>query len=341
MIAMQLRELGDPAPERLTLTELDCPAPGSTQVSIDVLACAMCRTDLQISTGDVPPHRMPLIPGHQVIGEITAVGSDVDPARIGTRVGLAWIAFACGQCRFCDEGRENLCRSAAFTGWDVDGGYSNQVIAESRFAFDLAPLAYRSAASIAPLMCAGVIGYRALRIAELGPHSAGKSLGLYGYGASARQVLQMARHWGIDVYVATRSQDEIASAIEAGALWAGTYDERPPVPLNAAITFAPVGSVVEQAVKALDRGGIVAINAIHLDELPKMNYDDLWWERSIRSVANVTSADVSEFIELVAEIDLHTDYEELELADANTGLSRMDAGDIRGSFVLIPPAEGP
>lgn len=337
MIAMQLQEPGPITTDRLHLTEIEDRAPGSDQVLIQVHACAMCRTDLQIVTGDVPPHRMPLTPGHQVIGEITAVGANVDPARIGSRVGLAWIAYACGHCRFCLEGRENLCRSAAFTGWDVDGGYAEQVIAEARFAFDLAPLVHRTSESIAPLMCAGVIGYRALRIAGLTPASAGSSLGLYGYGASARQVLQMAQHWGIDVYVATRSESEITSALEAGAVWAGTYEQRPPVPLDAAITFAPVGSVVEQAVKSLDRGGVVAINAIHLDELPAMNYDDLWWERSIRSVANVTSQDVSEFIDLVAEIDLQTDYETLDLAAANTGLDRMDAGDIRGSFVLLPP----
>ena len=339
MIAMQLQEPGPITTDRLHLSEIDEKTPGPDQVLIDVLACAMCRTDLQITTGDVPPHRMPLIPGHQVIGEITEVGANVDPARIGSRVGLAWIAYACGHCRFCLEGRENLCRSAAFTGWDVDGGYGQQVIAQSRFAFDLAPLAHRSSESIAPLMCAGVIGYRALRIAGLSSASSGSSLGLYGYGASARQVLQMARHWGINVYVATRSEDEMASALDAGALWAGNYDQRPPVALDAAITFAPVGSVVEQAVKSLDRGGVVAINAIHLDELPAMNYDDLWWERSIRSVANVTSQDVSEFIDLVAEIDLQTDYEVLDLAAANTGLDRMAAGDVRGSFVLLPPRE--
>ncbi|NQU36027.1 MAG: zinc-binding alcohol dehydrogenase family protein [Actinobacteria bacterium] len=337
MIAMQLSDPGPVTTDRLTLAHIDEIAPGPDQVLIDIEACAMCRTDLQIATGDVPSHRLPLTPGHQVIGRIRAVGSAIDRARIGTRVGLAWIANACGECRFCLDGRENLCYRAAFTGWDVDGGYAQQVVAESRFAFDLAPLQDRSSQSIAPLMCAGVIGYRALRIAELGAASSGARLGLYGYGASARQVLQMARHWGVDVYVATRSDQEAQSALEAGAVWAGSYTDRPPAPLDAAITFAPVGSIVAEAVKSLDRGGIVAINAIHLDELPAMNYDDLWWERSIRSVANVTSQDVGEFIELAAQIDLKTDYELLDLEDANEGLRRIESGSVRGSFVLRPP----
>jgi propanol-preferring alcohol dehydrogenase len=298
----------------------------------------MCRTDLQIASGDLQSHKLPLIPGHQVVGRIRAVGSDVNRARIGTRVGLAWIANACGHCRFCLEGRENLCYDARFTGWDVDGGYAQQAVAESRSAFDLSALDGRSSESIAPLMCAGVIGYRALHIAGIGPASAGARLGLYGYGASARQVLQMARHWGVEVYVASRTQREAQSALAAGAVWAGAYTDRPPVPLNAAVTFAPVGSVVDEAVKSLDRGGVVAVNAIHLDELPAMNYDDLWWERSIRSVANVTSRDVQEFIALVAEIDLQTDYELLDLDEANDGLRRIESGDVRGSFVLTPPA---
>lgn len=326
MIAMQLDNPGSVSTDRLKLTTTPRPSLESDQVLVAVQACAMCRTDLQIVSGDLAAHRLPLVPGHQVIGVITNVGADIDRKRIGTRVGLAWIANACGTCPFCLEGRENLCHKAEFTGWDVDGGYADEVVAYSRFAFDLSALEGRSSASIAPLMCAGVIGYRALRIAGLSANDVGARLGLYGYGASARQVLQMANHWGIDAYVACRNESEIDAAIAAGALWAGDYSERPPVPLNAAITFAPVGSVVAEAVKSLDRGGVVAINAIHLDELPKMDYDDLWWERSIRSVANVTHQDVEEFIAMVAAIDLHTEYEVLPLSEANEGLRRMDAG---------------
>lgn len=326
---------GSVSQDRLVMTEVAEPLPLAGELVIEVAACAMCRTDLQIVEGDLPAHQLPVTPGHQVVGTVVAVGSSVDQTRVGQRVGLAWIASACERCRFCLEGRENLCPEAKFTGWDVDGGYAGQVVAKAEFAFDLSVLGDRSSVSIAPMMCAGVIGYRALRIAGVGPGDAGRRVGLYGFGASARQVLQMLRFWGIDTYVASRTRTEADQAMELGALWAGLYDERPPVPLDAAITFAPAGSVVIAALRSLDRGGVVAINAIHLDEVPSFAYDDLWLERSLRSVANVTRRDVVEFIDLVAQADLHTEFERLSFAEANDGLRRMKAGELRGSFVLV------
>lgn len=300
----------------------------------------MCRTDLQLVTGDLPARRLPIVPGHQVVGRIVAVGAGVARERLGQPVGLVWLAHSCGVCRFCKSNRENLCLDARFTGWDVDGGYGDTAVAHADFAFDLSPLlapdtpVRRAPADVAPLLCGGVIGYRALRVAGVGPGDAGKRLGLYGFGASARLAQQAARHWGVETYVVSRSEPEIQAALAGGASWAGHYGAKVPVALDAAITFAPVGAVVIEALRALDRGGIVAINAIHLDGIPAFDYDDLWWERQIRSVANVTRADVSEFLALVGAANITTDYETLPLAAANEALARLAAGKVRGSFVL-------
>lgn len=332
---MQLNEPGPVERDRLGLIEMGDLSPGPGEVVVDVLACAMCRTDLQIVHGDIAPRRLPLVPGHQVVGTIGAVGDGVPQARKGRLVGLAWLASACGTCRFCTSERENLCLRAEFTGWDRDGGYATQALARSDYALELSALATRTPVSIAPLLCAGVIGYRSLRIAGVTADSAGLRLGLFGYGASARLVLKVARYWGIDTYVVTRSQSEIDNALSAGAIWAGTYSQQIPAPLDAAITFAPVGDVVVTALKSLERGATVAVNAIHLDRIPEFSYDHLWWERSLRSVANVTRADVSEFIELAGQADIQTDYEVLPLTEANQGLRRIAASDVRGSFVLI------
>lgn len=319
------------------------PAPGPGEVRVEVAACAVCRTDLQLVTGDLPARSLPVVPGHQVVGLVSAVGEGVEPARVGARVGLAWIAGACGACRFCRSGRENLCEAATFTGWDRDGGYATAVTARADFAVDLPDLGLGFAAAaggadaaVAPLLCGGVIGYRSLRVAGLGPSDSGARLGLYGFGASATVVVQVARHWGLEPYVVTRSASEAERALSLGAIWAGTYDESPPVRLDAAITFAPAGAVVVAALKALDRGGTVAVNAIHLDEVPAFDYDDLWLERSIRSVANVTRADVRDFLALVPEAGVRTEYEVLGLDDANDALRRLAAGDVRGAFVLVP-----
>jgi len=303
------------------------PEPGPDEVLIRVTASAVCRTDLQILRGDLPTHRLPLIPGHQVVGEVLTAG----PLQ-GRRVGLVWLAHACGTCRFCRAGRENLCVDAEFTGWDRDGGYAELVTAHKDFVH---PLPDGDAVALAPLLCGGVIGFRSLRVAGIGPGSAGARLGLYGFGASATIAIQVARYWGCEAYVVTRSQDEVRRAYDLGAAWAGTYDQDLPTPLDAAVTFAPSGDVVVSALKALDRGGTVAINAIHLDRIPQFDYDDLWWERSLRSVANVTREDVRDFLDVVGPAGVRTQYEVLPLAQAPHALERVESGDVRGAFVLV------
>ena len=315
-------------------------APGS--VLIKVTASAVCRTDLQLVSGDLPAHLLPVTPGHQVVGHIIDVGAGVDAERIGERVGLVWLASACGHCRFCRSGRENLCEEAAFTGYDVNGGYAQQVLARADFAIPIPdmgeqfPTGQDGDIALAPLLCGGVIGYRSLGVAGIGPDSQGARLGLYGFGASASLAIQVANHFGVRSFVITRSQSEAERARQLGAEWAGTYDESPPTLLDAAITFAPVGSVVTAALKSLDRGGTIAINAIHLDDIGPIKYDDLWWERSIRSVANVTRRDVVEFLDLVGSANVRTAAEALPLAQAESALTRVRAGDVTGAFVLVP-----
>ena len=328
--------LEQPGPARddgpLVVADAPLPTPGPGEVLVEVHACAVCRTDLQLVEGDLEARRLPVVPGHQVVGTVVGTGDGVEEPTVGTRVGLAWIAGTCGVCRFCRSGRENLCERARFTGWDRDGGYASHVTARADFTHQL-PEGFADL-DAAPLLCGGVIGYRALGVAGVDAGSGGTTLGLYGFGASATCVLQVARHWGVDVHVCTRSEREQGAALELGATWAGGYDERPPVPLDAAITFAPVGDVVVSALQALDRGGTVAVNAIHHDCIPQFDYDDLWWERSIRSVANVTRSDVRELLALAAEIPIRTRTEVLPLDDVGPALRRLREGDVSGSFVL-------
>jgi propanol-preferring alcohol dehydrogenase len=305
------------------------PAPG--ELLIDVAACAVCRTDLQLCEGDLPSHRLPVVPGHQAVGRVVALGSGAEGWRIGDRAGVGWLASACGDCGFCRRGQENLCPDAQFTGWDRDGGYAGQIVARADFAFPLAgPLADLDCA---PLLCGGVIGFRALRLSGA---QRGDRLGLYGFGASASLTIQVARHWGCEVYVVTRSEAEQERARRLGAVWAGGYDHRPPKALDAAITFAPVGSVVVTALSAVRPGATVAINAIHLDHIPEFDYDLLWGERIVRSVANYTRDDAREFLRLAAEIPIVTDPEPFALAAGNDALARLKAGTLNGTAVLQP-----
>ncbi len=329
---MALQQPGPASEAPLRAEDRPEPEPGAGELRLHVTACGVCRTDLQIVEGDLAARRLPIVPGHQVVGVVDAIGADVTGWSMGDRAGITWLAGTDGTCRFCVTDRENLCEASTFTGWDRDGGYAEAVLVRAAFAVPL-PESYPDL-SAAPLLCGGVIGYRALGVAGIGPASAGASLGLYGFGASARQALQVARAWDVDVYVATRSSAEQARALELGAAWAGGIEDRPPVPLDAAVTFAPVGSVVAAAVRALDRGGVVAINAIHLDRLPEMPYDDLWWERSIRSVANVTRQDAREYLALAARINLTTDIETHPLEGANLALERLAAGQVAGTAVL-------
>lgn len=326
---MRLHRPGQPASRPLILDDVAEPEPGPGQLLVRVGACAVCRTDLQIASGDLGARRLPIIPGHQAIGRVEAVGPAVEGWHTGDRVGAYWLARTCGVCRFCRGGRENLCAQAQFTGWDRDGGFAELMLVDADIAAPI-PEAMTDAAA-APLLCGGVIGYRALQRARVAPAD---RVGLFGFGASALCAIQVARHWGCEVYVATRSRREQERARELGATWAGGYDDPCPVRLDAAVTFAPVGWVVIRALQALERGATLAINAIHLDGIPAFDYDDLWWEREIVSVANVTRADAREFMALAAEIPVRTSVRTYALEDANEALDDIAAGRIAGAAVL-------
>ena len=331
---MRALRLSNPAPAEtgpLQEVELPDPEPGPDEIVVAVAACAVCRTDLQLVEGDIATRRLPIIPGHQVVGGVEAVGAGVDGWAVGERAAVGWLAGTCGTCDACRAGRENLCRAAQFTGWDRDGGFAEKIAVRADVALRL-PDGFDNLEA-APLLCGGVIGYRSLVISGIRP---GGRLGLYGFGVSALLALQVARHWGCEVHVATRLERERARALELGATSVGGYDDPPPAPLDAAVTFAPAGSVVVAALRALDRGGTVAINAIHLDGIPAFPYADLWWERSLRSVANVTRADARAFLELAATIPVRTRVVALPLAAGVDALRRLAAGTLDGTAVLVP-----
>jgi propanol-preferring alcohol dehydrogenase len=330
MLALVLDQPGSIESAPLRLRNVADPVPGRDELLLRVTACAVCRTDLQTATGDLEARRLPVVPGHQAVGVVEAVGVAVDDWRTGDRAGVTWLAGFDGTCRFCRSGRENLCPHATFTGWDRDGGFAEGMTVRADVAVRL-PAAMDDLAA-APMLCGGVIGYRALRLSGIEP---GGRLGLYGFGASALQAIQVARHWGCEVHVASRSRADLDRATAFGAASVGGYDDPPPAPLDAAITFAPAGSIVVAALRALDRGGTVVVNAIHLDGIPAFDYDDLWWERAIRSVANVTRADATEYLELAATIPIRTEIEVLPLADGNTALGRLERGEIAGAAVLV------
>ena len=298
---------------------------------IRVAACAVCRTDLQIVEGDLAAHRLPIVPGHQVVGRVEAVGEGVAGWVNGDRAGVAWLGGTDGTCMACTSGRENLCEAATFTGWDRDGGYAEQIAVRADFAFRI-PDRF-SDVEAGPLLCGGVIGYRALRLSGVEP---GGRLGLFGFGASASLTIQVARQRGCEVFVWTRSPAERDRARGLGAAWVGGYDEPAPAPLDGPITFAHAGEIVVAALRALGRGGTVAINAIHLDRVPEFPYELLWWERSIRSVANFTREDARQFLDLAAAIPVQTQVEAFPLAEANTALERLATGRLAGTAVLVP-----
>lgn len=330
---MRAAQITRPAPieaSPVTVVERPDPEPGPGELLLRVTACGVCRTDLQICEGDLAARQLPIVPGHQAVGRVEAVGEGVTGWAIGDRAGVAWLAGTCGACQWCASGRENLCENATFTGWDRDGGYADRMTVRAGFALPL-PEGFGDLAA-APLLCGGVIGYRSLKVSGVRP---GGRLGLFGFGASAFLTIQVAVHWGCEVYVCTRSQTEQQRARDLGAVWAGGYDEAPPHLLDAAITFAPVGSVVIAALRAVDRGGTVAINAIHLDRVPEFSYDLLWWERSLRSVANFTRDDAREFLELAADIPVRTATELFPLEEVNTALAKLKAGTLRGTAVLV------
>jgi propanol-preferring alcohol dehydrogenase len=329
MRAMELARPGPAASHPLRSVDRPDPVPGPGEILLRVGACAVCRTDLQLCEGDLAARRLPVVPGHQAVGRVEGLGPGVTGWRTGDRAGLAWLAGADGRCPRCAEGRENLCAGAEFTGWDRDGGFATHLVARADFALKV-PDGFDDL-DAAPLLCGGVIGFRSLRVSGIKP---GQRLGLYGFGASATLAIQVARHWGCRVFVCTRSSAERTRAAALGAEWTGGYDDKPPEPLDAAVTFAPAGAVVVAALRALERGGTVAINAIHLDGIPAFAYPDLWWERSIRSVANFTRDDARDFLDLAARIPVRPEREVVPLADANVALERLARGEVRGAAVL-------
>ncbi len=312
----------------LIAKELPEPEPSGGQLRVRVEACGVCRTDLHVLDGELPDPKLPLVLGHQIVGLVDAIGEGVE-LEPGERVGVPWLGWTCGECRFCRSGRENLCERALFTGYNLDGGYAEAAVADARYCFRI-PEGY-SAVEAAPLLCAGLIGYRSLRLA-----GDAERLGLYGFGASAHVVAQVAGHEGRRVFAFTRSGDSRGQefARSLGAEWAGASDELPPEPLDAAIVFAPVGELVPAALRALDRGGVVVCAGIHMSDIPSFPYELLWEERSIRSVANLTRQDGEEFLALAPRVPVRTHVMEFPLADANEALERLRAGRIEGAAVL-------
>ncbi len=331
MDGMQLLRPQPVAEAPLTLVTSPDPVVGPGEVRITVQACAVCRTDLQIAEGDLAAQRLPVIPGHQVVGRISELGPGVDGSRLGVTVGVGWLASTCGTCDMCRRGLENLCRKATFTGWHRDGGYASSMVARDDFCFPIS--AELDPVDAAPLLCGGIIGYRAFKLTGLGR---GGRLGLYGFGASALLVAQVARHLGCEVYVVTRGEEARARARDLGATWVGGLGEPPPVSLHAAITFAPVGSVVVDALRHLDRAGACVVNAIHLDGVPQFPYQDLYWERRLISVANFTREDSRELLQLAREIPIRTLHDTFRLGDANIALQRLKHEQVRGAAVLLP-----
>ena len=315
--------------EELVVEEVADPTPAPGQVLIEVSACGLCRTDLHVVDGELPDPKLPLVPGHQVVGRIVATGEGVDDLPEGVRVGVPWLGWWCGQCRFCRAAQENLCDRARFTGYTLDGGYARYMTADSRACLRL-PDRYEDL-HVAPLLCAGLIGYRCLRLAGDAP-----KLGIYGFGAAAHIVTQVATHRGQDVYAFTRAGDTRALefARSMGALWSGPADGGPPEELDAAIIFAPAGELVPLALRHVRKGGTVVCGGIHMSDIPSFPYALLWGERVLRSVANLTHADGVEFLRLAPSIGIRTEVETYPLEAANQALARLRAGEVRGAAVL-------
>jgi alcohol dehydrogenase, propanol-preferring len=330
---MKAAVLGSPgkiSDRPLRIEEVARPEPGPGQVLLRVLACGVCRTDLHIVEGELPALRSGLIPGHQIVGGVLSGGTGA--LRVGSRVGVSWLGGTDGECWYCRNNFENLCDSPTFTGYSVNGGYAEFVVADANFVFPLpAPL---DPVRAAPLLCAGIIGFRSLRVAGVQP---GEKVGLFGFGASAHLAIEVLRSWRCPVYVSTRGASHRKLAASLGAKWVGSETEKPPVELDRAITFAPSGDVVVAALSSLRKGGVVAINAIHLDRMPQFDYDRLLWgERQIRSVTNMTRADARDFLKLAADIQLRPKVTTFALDQANEALAAIKNDAIDGAAVIIP-----
>jgi propanol-preferring alcohol dehydrogenase len=328
MRAMQLTRSGSGHVEAV---DVPMPQPAPTQVLARVLACGVCRTDLHVVDGELPDTPVPIVPGHEIVAVVEDVGRNVDSFARGDRIGIPWLAYACGICEFCTSDRENLCPLAKYTGYQVDGGYAEYTIADARFCFRLPPT--YDDEHVAPLLCAGLIGYRAYRMA--GP---GRRLGIYGFGAAAHIIAQVAIHQGRDVFALVTPGDEraVRFARDVGAIWAGPSNEPPPKPLDCAIIFAPVGRLVPEALSRTVPGGAVVCAGIHMSDIPSFPYRLLWGERVVRSVANLTRADAREFLELAGTIPLRTHTQRYALSKANDALDDLRRGRVSGAAVLVP-----
>jgi len=328
MRAMVLEKTG----QALQLVQRPEPLPAAGQVQVKVSACGVCRTDLHVVDGDLSEARLPIIPGHEIVGTISALGEGVDNFQIGERVGIPWLGYSCGCCRYCESGAENLCDEPGFTGYQIDGGYAEFTVADARFCFALP--GPQSDAESAPWLCAGLIGYRSLMMTG----EDCQRLGIYGFGAAAHIVAQIARYQRREVYAFTSPGDIAAQtfALEMGASWAGDSDHAAPCELDAAIIFAPVGPLIPAALRAVRKGGIVVCGGIHMSDIPSFPYHILWGERVIRSVANLTRQDAREFLELAPLIPLQTRIEEFPLEEANEALHALRSGKLTGAAVLRP-----
>jgi propanol-preferring alcohol dehydrogenase len=328
---MLLRE-PKPAEQRpLELADLPLPEPGPGEVRLAVQACGVCRTDLHTVEGDLALPKLPVVPGHQIVGLVEARGEGADRFAEGQRVGVPWLYRTCGECEFCKQGLENLCHDAQFTGLHADGGYAEAMVVPQDFAYPI-PEGF-SDLEAAPLLCAGIIGYRALRLSEVEP---GQRLGLYGFGGSAHVTIQVARHWGCEVYVFTRSEGHRRLARELGAVWVGGAEDTPPAKMHASIIFAPAGLLVPEALRVLERGGTVALAGVTMTPIPKLDYDRLlYWERGIRSVANFTRQDAEELLRVAAEIPIRTTVQTFPLEAANEALLALKRSEIDGAGVLV------
>ena len=331
MRAMVLHEPKDITQKPLRLEDVPVPEPAPGQIRIKVTACGVCHTDLHTVEGDLPLPKLPLIPGHEVVGVVDKVGEGVAKFKLGDKAGAVWLYRTCGTCKYCRTGRENLCENAMFTGYHVDGGYAEYMVVDEDFAYHL-PMNLPDP-EIAPLMCGGVIGYRAFVLSEARP---GQVLGLYGFGNSAHITIQVARHLGIRVFVFTRSPGHQQHALELGAEWVGRAEDTPPEGIDSAIIFAPAGPIVPEALRVLNPGGTIAMAGIYMTPIPEMSYDLLYFERTLRSVANSTRQDAIDLLKLAEEIPIHTTVTTFPLEEANEVLQAMKESKINGDAILIP-----
>jgi propanol-preferring alcohol dehydrogenase len=329
MKAMLLKKFAPIEQNPLELTDLPTPEPGPEEILIRNKVCGVCHTDLHTVEGELPEAKLPVVPGHQIVGTVEKVGEEANRFKVGDRVGVAWLYSTCGQCSFCQQGKENLCENARFTGYNANGGYAQFIVIPEKFAYVI-PREF-SDEEASPLLCAGIIGYRSLRLSEVKP---GQRLGLYGFGASAHVVIQIAVHWGCEVYVFSRTEEHRALAKKLGAFWTGTSKDEPPSKVESSIIFAPAGELVIDALKVLEKGGTLALAGIYMTPIPEMEYRYIYHERTLRSVANATREDGEGLLKVAAEIPIKTTIQLFPLEEANQVLQLIKDSKIDGAAVL-------